>query len=197
MFRPLAAILILILFTFSCAITLDQKEEKIVFNSRSFVHKIHSFLGGHCSSVFVSYKGKTRHVTNAHCCTTPMAYNNKEVTFGKIDTQNDLCELKHDGLNRTGINISQKVLEVTNIVYTVGFPGPYDLTIGQGRIVGLLVPSSFNGQLLHRTTSFAIGGSSGGAVLDQDGNLVGITSQANGLGHGAFIPAEVLKSFLN
>jgi hypothetical protein len=197
MFRPLATILILILFAFSCATTLNQKEEKIVYNSKSFIYKINSLTGGHCSSVFVSYKGKTRHVTNAHCCTTPMLYNGKNTFFQKIDEKNDLCELTHGELNRTGINLSQRVLEVTNIVYTVGFPGNYDLTIGQGRIVGLSMESSFNGQILHRTSSFAIPGSSGGAVLDEDGNLIGIVSQANGINHGSFIPVEVLRSFLN
>lgn len=197
MFRPLATVLILILFTFSCAITLDKREEKLVYNAKSFVKRITSMEGGHCSSTIVFYKGKSRHLTNAHCCTNPMLYNDEAVTFKKIDVTNDLCEITHNNMEKQGIYLSTKRLELTDVVYTIGFPGPYDLTIGQGRVVGIMVASTFNGQLLHRTTSFAIGGSSGGAVLDRDANLVGIVSQANGLSHGAFIPVEIVTMFLN
>lgn len=172
-------------------------EDKLVYNANNHVKKISTLTGGHCSSTIVNYKGKIRHITNAHCCTTAMFYENEEVKFLKIDVPNDLCEISHSKMSKTGINLSQETVKVTNIVYTVGFPGPYDLTIAQGRIVSLLYVSPVNQQFLYRTTSFVIGGSSGGAALDKNGDLLGIVSQANGLGHGSFIPLSSVIIFLN
>lgn len=93
--------------------------------------------------------------------------------------------------------MSSKKPEVTDIVYTVGFSGPYDLTISIGRIVSGLFMSPLNDQLLYRTSSFTIGGNSGGAALNEQGDLFGIVSQSNGLNHGSFIPLETIRVFLN
>jgi hypothetical protein len=197
MFRPMALVLILSLSTLSCTLLSKNNEQKIVYNAKAYVKKVTNIEGGHCSSVFVSYKGKTRHITNAHCCTAPMLYEDKPVAFLKVDTVNDLCELGHDNISKRGINISSRIPETTDVVYTVGFPGPYELTIGHGRIVSGLWSSPLNNQLLYRTSSFTIGGSSGGGAFDENGDLMGIVSQANGLAHGSFIPMVAVREFLN
>lgn len=197
MIRPYFVVALLLVFILSCSITPVSNEKKVVINAKAYVHKVISSLGGHCSSVYVSYKNKVRHITNAHCCTNPLLLDGKEMTFLKIDISNDLCELGHDNIPRKGVKLSNKTPEVTDIVYSVGYSGPYELTISIGRIVSGLYLSPVNGQLLFRTSSFCIGGNSGGAALDEEGNLFGIMSQANGLNHGSFIPLTSIKAFLN
>lgn len=198
MIKPYLVIAFLVSFTLSCGLLMPRNtEQRIVYNAKTHVHKIVSVMGGHCSSVYVNYKGKVRHVTNAHCCVMPMIFNAKELKFLKIDKENDLCEIGHDKMPPTGIAMSQTDPEVTNIVYTVGYSGPYDLTISQGRIVSGLYRSPLNDQLLYRTSSFTIGGNSGGAAFNENGDLFGIVSQGNGLMHGAFIPLSALRKFLD
>ncbi len=197
MIRPYLVVTLLLMFVLSCAVTPVNNEKKVVFNAKAYVHKVTNILGGHCSSVYVSYKNKVRHITNAHCCGEPLLLDGKEVKFLKIDVPNDLCELGHDNIPSRGIRMSQKTPEVTDIVYTVGYSGPYDLTISIGRIVSGLYLSPLNDQLLYRTSSFTIGGNSGGAAFNEEGDLFGIVSQGNGLNHGAFIPLEAVKAFLN
>lgn len=198
MIRPYLVVLFLTTLIISCTnLVKEDYESKVVFNSKSYVKKVTGIIGGHCSSVFISYKNKVRHVTNAHCCVAPMLYNGKPVEFKKIDESVDLCELSHDEIPKKGINFSQNVPEVTDIVYSVGYSGFYDLNISQGRIVTPLFISPLNGQFLYGTSAFAIPGNSGGAALDKKADLFGIVSVANGLLHGSFIPAAVVKSFLN
>lgn len=198
MIRLLTIILLICLTISSCGTILYQsKEQKVVYNAKTFVKKIVSINGGHCSSVFINYKNKVRHVTNAHCCKLTMLYKDKEVKFLKIDEPVDLCELGHDDMSKTGINFSPNTPEVTNTIHTVGYPGHYELTIGQGRIVADLYNSPLNNQLLYRTSAFTIPGSSGGGAFDENGDLFGIVSQGNGLLHGAFIPAKTVKEFLD
>lgn len=175
----------------------QSSEERLVHNAKAHVKKVFLLGGGHCSSTIVSYKEKVRHITNAHCCMQPMFYNKQGVRFLKIDIPNDLCEISYDGMSKTGIRMSSLPIKPTNIVYTVGFPGPYDLTISQGRIVSEFYVSPLNNQFLYMTTSFTIGGSSGGAALDKNGDLYGIVSQGNGINHGQFIPLDTVKQFLN
>ena len=198
MIRPYFVVALLLTFILSCGILLPiSPEKRIVYNAKTHVHKVISIMGGHCSSVYVNYKGKIRHVTNAHCCDAPLLLNSQELKFLKIDKENDLCELGHDKIPSTGIAMSQIDPEVTNIVYTVGYSGPYDLTISQGRIVSGLYRSPLNNQLLYRTSSFTIGGNSGGAAFNENGDLFGIVSQGNGLNHGAFIPLAAVRKFLD
>jgi hypothetical protein len=201
MFRDVAIGLALLFSTTSMILVNVPKavspEQKIVYHSKNHVKKIMSVLGGHCSSVFVKHDGKIRHITNAHCCTIPMLYGKDVVEFGRIDVNNDLCELKHKNMTKDGILLSQKTAELTDIIYTVGFPGYYDLTISQGRIVTRAVPSTLSDQYVIRTSAFTIGGSSGGAALNADGDLIGIVSQGNGIPHGSFVPLYVLREFLN
>jgi S1-C subfamily serine protease len=201
MFRNIAISLSLLFSTLSLVLISNMKnknsDEKIVYNAKNHVKKIMSITGGHCSSVFVNYDNKIRHITNAHCCTMPMIYNKKIVTFEKIDVNNDLCELKHDSMSITGITLSNKIPEVTDIIYAIGFPGSYGLTIGQGRIVTRAIPSTISNQYIIRTSAFTIGGSSGGAALNANGDLIGLMSQGNQLLHGSFVPLYVIKQFLS
>lgn len=103
MIRPYLVVTILLTFLFSCAITPVDNEKKVVFNSKAYVHKVMSVLGGHCSSVYVNYKNKVRHITNAHCCENPLLLDGKELKFVKIDVPNDLCELSHDNIPSRGV----------------------------------------------------------------------------------------------
>lgn len=198
MFRPLMTVLILSTLIMSCSeLLVKTKEQNIVFVAKNYIKKVKTLDGGHCSSIFVNYKNKVRHITNAHCCKTPLVYEEKVVEFLKIDTVNDLCELGHNSLPSSGVNISYHTPEVTDNVHAIGFPGMYELTISDGKIVSGLYESPLNGQKLYRTTTFTIPGSSGGAAVDDNGDLLGVVSQTNGYSHGSFIPVKAVIEFLN
>jgi S1-C subfamily serine protease len=199
MLKNIAVSLSLVLSIISLVLVTEPTriENKIVNNSKKYVKKIESVMGGHCSSVFVKHDSKVRHITNAHCCQVPMIYGKEITGFVKIDVQNDLCELTHKFIPKDGIELSDKIAVATDVVFTVGFPGLYDLVIGQGRVIGRPVQSEHTDQKINLTSAFVIGGSSGGAVLNADGDLVGIVSQGNRMMQGAFVPLYVVKQFLN
>lgn len=182
----------------SCAMfNPNLQEQTIVYNAKHYVKKVTTPEGSYCSSIYVNYKNKVRHITNAHCCRTSLLLNNEPMSIVKVDVPNDLCELKDKVMPAKGINISLTKPQVTNNIYTVGYPANYNLTISTGRIVTDLTPSSLNGQFLYQTTAFVFGGSSGGAALDENGRLIGVVCQTNELAHGMFIPITSVVNFLN
>lgn len=200
MYRSVVIMMSLIMLISCGFFNVQTKEQILIANSKMFVKKVTMMVddsGGYCSSTYVIYKNKTRHVTNAHCCGADLYMDGKQLKISKVDVPNDLCELKDPSESKGGFFISYNAPEVTDSVYTVGFPIYYDLTIDKGRIVSGLKASMLNQQLLYKTTAFTYGGSSGGAALDENSLLLGIVSQANGLAQGAFIPAKTLIEFLN
>ncbi len=191
-------ILVLLIGLLSCIVfNPKQQEQTIIYNSKHYVKKINTPNGLYCSSVYINFKNEVRHITNAHCCGKSLYIDNIIMKTIKIDQALDLCELKDLKIPKNGIDISNKLPEITDIVYIVGFPADYGLTIDMGRIASDLTPSGFNGQILYQTTAFAFGGSSGGATLDENGKLIGITVQTNTVNHGMFIPMKDVVNFLN
>lgn len=197
MYQAFTALLLLVFIMVTSANDPRSIEKKVVYNAKHYVKKVFTSDGGHCSSTFVKYKNKVRYLTNAHCCKTDLSLDGSPVSFIKIDIQNDLCELSSSNMLKDGLNLSSTDIQITDIVYTVGFPANYDLTLDKGRVAAINYISTVNNQVLVATTAFSFGGSSGGAALNEYGNLIGIVSQANGLGKGYFIPLKTIRDFLN
>lgn len=93
----------------------------------------------------------------------------------KAHPQTDRCILKVEGaLNPIGkIGKSQDV-RVGERVYTIGNPSGMSRTLGEGLVSGLR--QAPNGVQVIQTTAQISKGSSGGALLDSEGALIGITT---------------------
>lgn len=179
---------------------LPNEEQTIKSVSKDFVHKIHintPEASGTCSSVFIRYKEKVRHVTNAHCCKGELSYNGVPATIVKSAPQVDLCEITHKAMPKTGINLAADGLDVGDKVYIVGYPSGYDLSISNGHVVIRFRLSNFLTPLT-QTNAWAYYGNSGGAAISSNGQLVGITSMIIvEHKHAAYVPLAILKEFLN
>lgn len=112
----------------------------------------------------------------------------------QADLARDLCLLQ---VNRVPIPIAplRSVTEVSrgDVVYAVGFAGGAGSVFAQGTIHGL---HKFDGGCVIETTTGFNLGSSGGALFDQDGNLLGVTTfRARGSRDGHFyaVPADWIQ----
>jgi S1-C subfamily serine protease len=91
------------------------------------------------------------------------------------DRSSDRCFLKIDGsLNPIAAVRRFRDLSVGERVYTIGNPSGLSKTLGEGLISGLREPP--NDIRYVQTTAPISGGSSGGALVDSKGALVGITT---------------------
>lgn len=92
------------------------------------------------------------------------------------DPQRDLCQLRATGLAApaVGLGASSRIV-VGQPVYAIGNPKGLDLTMSAGLVSSLRRNDA--GQLILIQTSAAIsGGSSGGGLFDDQGQLVGLTT---------------------
>jgi hypothetical protein len=90
------------------------------------------------------------------------------------DTQFDLCELVVNGLPADPVAIGTvESLSVGQRVYAIGAPHGLELSISEGLVSSL---RHMPGTLTIQTTAAISNGSSGGALFDADGFLVGITT---------------------
>ena len=154
-----------------------------------------------CSSVLLTHNGKIRHVTNAHCCDVGIIYYEGVATEQvKKNPSVDLCELKHSRLPKDGIKLSENNPQIGSKVYIVGFPMYHDFSISFGRITSNKTTNIIPMMELPiiMTNAFTYYGNSGGAALNEKGELVGITAiTVPGVWIGGFVPVDVLKSFLD
>ena len=112
------------------------------------------------------------------------------------DVQRDLCQLNAAAVEAPPVALGDSArLAVGQVAYAIGHPRGLDLTMSEGLV------SSFRrnaaGQLLLVQTSAAIsGGSSGGGLFDERGDLVGLTtigSTANAQNLNFAIPAQWIQ----
>jgi Trypsin-like peptidase domain/Trypsin len=98
-----------------------------------------------------------------------------KTSVSSADRSSDRCFLKVDGssLNPIAAVRRFKDLSVGERVYTIGNPSGLSKTLGEGLISGL---RQHNGIRYVQTTAQISGGSSGGALVDSKGALVGITT---------------------
>jgi len=114
-----------------------------------------------------------------------------------IDPVHDLALLRVAGLNATPAHLRQtSSVFVGERVYAIGSPRGFELTLSEGLVSGLREYE--NGSLIQ--TSAAISpGSSGGALADDQGRLIGITtfSRAESQNLNFALPGDWVQALVN
>ncbi|MEK8051745.1 S1C family serine protease [Ideonella sp. DXS22W] len=96
--------------------------------------------------------------------------------LARWDVQRDLCQLSVPGLTAPAVRLGRAdQATVGQAAYTVGHPKGLDLTLAAGLVSSIRRNDA--GQLVLLQTSAAIsGGSSGGALFNEQGELLGLTT---------------------
>lgn len=100
-------------------------------------------------------------------------------TLAMWDVQRDLCQLQVPGLQAPVVSLASAAsAAVGQPAYAIGHPKGLDLTMSAGLVSSIRRNDA--GQLLLIQTSAAIsGGSSGGGLFDEQGQLMGLTTIAS------------------
>ena len=193
MMRVLLSFLISIAII-SCAHMPTPESDNIAYIARTHVNKIFSPTGGHCTSFYAEINGKIRHLSAGHCCVMPMDIKGEVLQFLKVDQGTDVCELSMGEFRSSGIKLAKQNAEITDKIHAIGFPLDNELTISSGRVIKTL-RRGLGDTLVVRTNANVFPGNSGGPVVNDKGELVGVVSQTNGFWNGHFVPLDiVLKS---
>ena len=132
----------------------------------------------------------------------------KDVTFIKKDSNLDLAILKINDINikYKPITISKDKYSYGDLVYAIGNTSNYGIGISQGIISVPEVKVTYDdiSRLVIQSDIDISSGNSGGALLDEKGNLIGITtfrsrdSKGNvNYGFVFSIPIRVINEFIN
>lgn len=132
----------------------------------------------------------------------------KDVTFIKKDSSLDLAILKINDINikYKPITISKDKYSYGDLVYAIGNTSNYGIGISQGIISVPEVKVTYDdiSRLVIQSDIDISSGNSGGALLDEKGNLIGITtfrtrdSKGNvNYGFVFSIPIRVINEFIN
>jgi serine protease Do len=143
-------------------------------------------------------------VTNCHVIqnTSGVTAVKYHETFAPVkfyaDWENDLCILEFDNLPITPVSVRpSKTLKLNEEVFSLTFPNDNPMPLPTNGNVKSLY--SFNKEVIIRTSASFTVGSSGGALFDNDYNLVGITTfKSPGKRDGYFycLPTELIKRTL-
>lgn len=143
-------------------------------------------LSGQGSGLFIDYEGRI--ITNAHVvrqahsvCITSLAGESKVVQVLHKDERRDLALLRVPFTHTTPIRIAQqRHFRAGQRVIAIGNPLGLERTVSDGIISGIRRTES--GVEVLQTTAAIAPGSSGGALLDENGGLIGITSATYRMG---------------
>jgi len=108
----------------------------------------------------------------AYCYTNNSSTKFKIEGYLAADKSVDLILLKVSGLNRTAIKMASASITPGQKIYALGSPKGLPATISDGIVSGL---RDFEGYKLIQMTAPISPGSSGGPVLNQQGELVGVS----------------------
>ena len=134
---------------------------------------------GQGSGVILSSDGKI--ITNFHVIADAekiQVHLNKKLIQAKIigiDPEHDLAVLKIDAKDLVPVHRTAKEIEIGEKVFAIGSPLGYENTISEGIISGRRRSEDTTMELLQITAPFSPG-SSGGAVVNEKGALVGIST---------------------
>jgi len=139
------------------------------------------------------------HVINGasetYCYTNNSSEKYKIDGYLAVDKSADLILLKVSCLNRAAIKIALGSVTPGQRVYVIGSPKGLPATISDGIISGL---RDFEGQKLIQITAPVSPGSSGGPVLNENGELIGVSvgQISEGQNLNFAIPLSYLESLL-
>lgn len=116
-----------------------------------------------------------------------------------IDTQTDLAVLKTDNTTVPALaHADSDTIRIGDLIYTLGNPSGLEGTFSEGRISNLLIGiPGIKGKVIQFTAPIS-GGSSGGAIVNQHGQVIGIASQTrhDGQNLNFAIPSNALKRLM-
>ena len=110
--------------------------------------------------------------TEAYCYTNNSSTKYKIEGYLAVDKSGDLILLKVEGLNRTALKLASGSISPGQKVYVIGSPKGLPATISDGIVSGL---RDFEGYKLIQITAPISPGSSGGPVLNANGELIGVS----------------------
>ncbi|MGD0754583.1 MAG: FISUMP domain-containing protein [Bacteroidales bacterium] len=134
--------------------------------------------------------------SEVYCCTNNSSTKFKIEGYLAVDKSNDLILLKVSGLDRTALKIATGSVTPGQKVYVIGSPKGLPASISDGIVSGL---RDFEGHKLIQITAPISPGSSGGPVLNDNGEVIGVSiGQINeGQNLNFAIPKSNLESLLN
>lgn len=155
--------------------------------------------GGICSSVIINGP-KGFALTAAHCVDgkdLAFTVNGRLAMVVRVDRINDLAVLHYAPKNETSMPLADKTPEIGTDIAVVGYPfGVKDVAAQFGRIA-----QSYNAETkMIWINADLIFGDSGGAVIDDQGRLIGLNSAIfyEGPAHmAAAIPIETIRDFVD
>jgi S1-C subfamily serine protease len=168
--------------------------------------------GGQCSGVKVHVRktNKLYILSAAHCYPSiaegGFMSDESEVDKDKthkivivaVDPTKDLMLLESP--YTTGVFMAERVLELHEPIHTMGWGGGRRPYRTDGEVVALMQPtaSAYGDVLRNSTTALVIPGTSGGAVLNERNELVGIISGCSGEFpiFSFIVPLQDIKAFL-
>ena len=113
-----------------------------------------------------------------------------------IDTDTDLAVLKAAHTEAPALTLGNSdTIRIGDLIYTLGNPSGLEGTFSEGRISNLLIGiPGIQGKVIQFTAPIS-GGSSGGAIVNQTGEVIGIASQTrhDGQNLNFAIPSNALK----
>jgi uncharacterized protein (TIGR02145 family) len=110
--------------------------------------------------------------SEAYCYTNNSSTKYKIEGYLAVDKSVDLILLKVSGLNRTALKIAPGSVTPGQKVYVIGSPKGLPASISDGMVSGL---RDFEGYKLIQITAPISPGSSGGPVLNANGELIGVS----------------------
>lgn len=138
-------------------------------------------------------------ITNFHTCGKSQFINTKisDKMVGSTETifkneSSDLMAIKID--NQKSLKYSTELPKIGEVVYSIGFPKE-KFTITQGKVIRLYMDAGRMVIVHDAVTNF---GSSGGALIDSKGEVIGITTWKfdDGITSGA-VPMQYVQEELN
>ena len=141
-------------------------------------------------------------LTAAHCVDHPVAkgfsmtVNGRHATAVKVNQILDLAVVKFDPKGEEAMTLAESTPPVGSELAIVGFPfGDDHLAVQFGRVAQVF---NIKSKMLWLNAD-VLGGNSGGAVIDTQGRLIGLTSRVfyNGPSHlGGAVPIEAIAAFV-
>ena len=114
-----------------------------------------------------------------------------------IDTDTDLAVLKAANTTAPALTLGNSdTIRIGDLIYTLGNPTGLEGTFSEGRISNLLIGiPGIKGKVIQFTAPIS-GGSSGGAIVNQHGEVIGIASQTreDGQNLNFAIPSKACES---
>lgn len=197
--------IVFLLFLFNIASVFAQPTQEQIFELNASIVQVivetHDGRTGFGSGVVVNnnYVATDCHVlANAHGVSIAKVHQSYTPIALKADWKHDLCLLKFDELPFKSIPmVDSKSLQYEQEVFSISYPN--NLQVPQTSYGNIKAIYPFDDSVIIRTSAAFALGSSGGALFDQNFNLIGITTFKSPGRNGYFysLPVEWIRKLFD